>query len=301
MNPNIERLIEIAESQVGYLEKSKEAYKADPSVLDSFKDGAGSDNYTKYARDLWDVKYFNSSKQGTAWCSTFVSWCFVQAFGKEKALKLQCQPSKGNCGAGCEWVKKYYKGRGRWVTIPSVGSQIVFDSEQGVGQHTGIVVEVGENNITTIEGNTSGGVHTRSYSKTNPKISGYGLPDWSILGDAGDDPGEGEQPMPKMGKIVLPSGATGTTVNVRNAPNGSLVDRLKVGTEVEILQDKGEWMKVHADYVTGWVMSNFVEYDGQDDSVVSPDIDNEVYLRIEAQLKDICESVEVIRDIIGRG
>ena len=48
-----DKLIEIAKGEVGYLEKSKEAVEADPSVLYDFKEGAGSDNYTKYAVEQW--------------------------------------------------------------------------------------------------------------------------------------------------------------------------------------------------------------------------------------------------------
>lgn len=83
----IDSLIATAIGEEGYLEKSKAAYDRDPCVLDSKTDGAGNDNYTKYARDLWKQKYFNSSKQGVAWCSVFVSWCFFKTFGKQEALR----------------------------------------------------------------------------------------------------------------------------------------------------------------------------------------------------------------------
>ena len=60
--------------------------------------------------------------------------------------------------------------------------------------HTGIVVEITSTRVKTIEGNTSGasgvvenggGVCRKSYSCTDSKILGYGLPSWSKLGKSG--------------------------------------------------------------------------------------------------------------------
>ena len=48
----LEKVLEIALDEVGYLEKKTNAQ------LDSKKANAGSNNYTKYARDLDNVKYF---------------------------------------------------------------------------------------------------------------------------------------------------------------------------------------------------------------------------------------------------
>ena len=57
-----DKLIEIAKSEIGYLEKSKEAVEADPDVLYDFTKGAGSDNYTKYAVEQWQERYFNGKR-----------------------------------------------------------------------------------------------------------------------------------------------------------------------------------------------------------------------------------------------
>ena len=42
-----DKVLSIAAAEVGYLEKSKAAYTADPNVLYDKTAGAGSDNYTK--------------------------------------------------------------------------------------------------------------------------------------------------------------------------------------------------------------------------------------------------------------
>ena len=72
----VEKIIEIAKAEVGYLEKKTK------SSLESKTDNAGSNNFTKYARDIYP------SLQGQAWCDMFVDWCFVQAFGLVKAKQL---------------------------------------------------------------------------------------------------------------------------------------------------------------------------------------------------------------------
>ena len=74
---SIKKLIEIAQNEIGYLEKKSK------SNLDDKKINAGNYNYTKYARDLDGLKnFYNGSKQGYAWCDIFVDWCFVNTFVK---------------------------------------------------------------------------------------------------------------------------------------------------------------------------------------------------------------------------
>ena len=89
---SIDKLLNAAKNEIGYLEKRSN------SQLDSKTANAGSSNYTKYARDLYP------SLQGQPWCDMFVDWCFVQAYGKEAALELTCQPTNraSNYGAGCK-------------------------------------------------------------------------------------------------------------------------------------------------------------------------------------------------------
>jgi len=67
----IEKILKIANEEVGYLEKSKKAYEENPSVLDNKTEGAGADNYTKYMRDMDSLNVYNGKKQGYAWCNRF--------------------------------------------------------------------------------------------------------------------------------------------------------------------------------------------------------------------------------------
>lgn len=109
------KVIEIALNEVGYLEKKSN------SQLDDKTANAGSNNYTKYARDLDNIAgFYNGKKNGYAWCDVFVDWCFVKAFGVEVAKKLLCQPDK-SAGAGCTQSANYYRNKGQFYTSPKVG------------------------------------------------------------------------------------------------------------------------------------------------------------------------------------
>lgn len=171
-------VIKIALAEEGYLEK------ASNSQLDSKTANAGSKNYTKYARDLDNIPgFYNGKKNGYAWCDVFVDWCFVQAFGVDKAKELLLQPNK-SLGAGCKYSMNYYISKGQFCDTPEIGDQIFFVSGTTI-THTGLVYNVDKSYVYTIEGNTSsasgvvangGSVRKKKYSLSYSKIAGYGRP-----------------------------------------------------------------------------------------------------------------------------
>lgn len=169
-----EKLIEKAQAEVGYLEKKSN------SQLDSKTGNAGSNNYTKYAADLYP------SLQGQPWCDMFVDWCFVQAFGKVVAQQL----IGGGFSAYTPTSAQYYKNKGRYYkSDPLPGDQIFFQNGVRI-YHTGIVYKVTSTKVYTIEGNTNSGsevianggaVCLKEYALSNSVIDGYGRPDWSLV------------------------------------------------------------------------------------------------------------------------
>ena len=52
---------------------------------------------------------------------------------------------------------------------------------------------------------------------------------------------------------------TGRTVNLRKTKGGKLIERIPIGTEVEILDYGAEWCRVKAGRYTGWMMAEFLE------------------------------------------
>lgn len=172
------KLVDVALNEIGYLEK------ASNKNLDSKTANAGSNNWTKYARDLDGIKgFYNGKKNGYSWCDVFVDWCFVKAFGEAKGRELLCQPTK-SLGAGCGYSMNYYKKKGQFYTKPAIGDQIFFKKGSTI-THTGIVYDVDKSYVYTVEGNTSGasgvvanggGVCAKKYALNYANIAGYGRP-----------------------------------------------------------------------------------------------------------------------------
>ena len=131
----VRKLIHIAEAEAGYLEKQSN------SCLDDKTANTGNGNYTKYWRDI------KPEYQGQPWCAAFVSWCFMRAFGLEKAKKLLRQ-----------WPYVYCPDLGNLFDkqdTPRPGDIVIF-FRNGVFVHTGIVEEAEGEYFETVEGNTPG-------------------------------------------------------------------------------------------------------------------------------------------------
>lgn len=208
-------IVAIALAEVGYREK------ATNSVLDDKTANSGSNNWTKYARDLAAAGYYNGNKNGYAWCDVFVDWCFFKAYGAVKGQRIQCQ--SGPLGAGCIYSAQYYQQKGRYDRKPKVGDQVFFQTGGQIG-HTGIVVEVTDTTITTVEGNSSDQVKKNTYSRSNGYIAGYGHPLYSDTPAAATEkpepvavPAPEQDPTPTATTCIislpqLKNGATGSAV-----------------------------------------------------------------------------------------
>ncbi|MCM1285836.1 MAG: CHAP domain-containing protein [Acetobacter sp.] len=155
------KIVEIASDEVGY---------------------TGSSSYSKYGE--W------YGYQG-GWCTTFVLWCYNKA-GSSYDVKLYGNiiPSGGNCNSMISWFSnkgRYHKASSGYT--PKSGDLVFFDwSGNGSSQHVGIVDYVSGSTVHTIEGNCSGKVKAREYTKKGSKpynnisaIMGYGEPDFSSV------------------------------------------------------------------------------------------------------------------------
>lgn len=104
--------------------------------------------------------------------------------------------------------------------------------------------------------------------------------------------------------VVLPTGASGSTVNMRSRPSTKavLIDRVPVGTIVEIVSDRGEWCQIRYNGLTGWMMANYLEYSGQEgESGGDAADDEETAAKIEMALNEIEMQVDFIRSALERG
>ena len=184
------KVITLAKSQIGYYGKKTNR------DLDDFTANK-SGKFTKYAKDF-DTKYpnfYNGRKNGFDWCDVFVDWLFVTAFGEEEGRQMIVQPKK-SCGAGCGYSAGYYKSAKRFFSVPKIGDQIFFGRETSY-THTGIVIDVDDVYVYTIEGNIGSPCHVgeKKYLLTDQKIKGYGRPDYD------------EEPVEDMMLIPVKSGA----------------------------------------------------------------------------------------------
>lgn len=159
----IQMVVDLAISQIGYKET-----------------GTNINKYAAYI-DKNYPNFYNGKKQGAEWCDVFVDYLFLYNFGETNAMKMLYQPKK-SCGAGCKFSAEYYKAKKAFKSTPAVGDQIFFYVKGSIG-HTGIVVAVSGDTITTVEGNKSNSVKECTYKKGDSNIAGYGRPKWSVIPD----------------------------------------------------------------------------------------------------------------------
>lgn len=147
-----DKVIEIALNEVGYLEKSKSAYIKNPNVIYEKTIGAGSDNYTKYGKEMHDI-YPSIMDFPAYWCDTFVDWCFYKAYGVATAKSLLCGDFNDYTVASCLMYQK----KNALFDYPFIGDQVFFtrNGKPSGCYHTGLVYKVDKEYFYAIEGNTS--------------------------------------------------------------------------------------------------------------------------------------------------
>ena len=249
-----DKVIDIALNEVGYIEK------ASNNNLDDKTANQGSGNYTKYARDLDNISFYNGPKNGYAWCDVFVDWCFVQAFGKERALELLCQPNKST-GAGCGFSMNFYKAHNQFHTSPKAGDQIFFTDGTSI-YHTGLVYKVDSSKVYTVEGNTSdvsyvdgngGKVCKKSYPLNASYIAGYGRPKYDTT--AVDIPIE-EENRDKVINTVKVTADAGLNCREKATTDSNIIKAYTKGTSLKIYEIKGKWGRTD----DGWVCLDYTNY-----------------------------------------
>ena len=212
-------ILSLAEKEKGYFEKRS------LSDLDDKTANSGSGNFTKYARDLDAIPdLLNGKKQGFSWCAVFVLWLFVKLWGAAQAMKMLFLPVK-SLAASCTYWMNYYKSAGRFFKDPKPGDQVFFGTGKSA-EHTGIVKEIKNGRVFTIEGNTSsqsgvvsngGGVFEKSYPLTHSRILGYGRPlydDETVTVDPEPEEDGDSQQLPDftVGIQILRKGDAGNAV-----------------------------------------------------------------------------------------
>lgn len=242
-----DKVVSIALSQVGYKE----------SPLGS--------NQTKYAKELDAVKFYNYPKYTAkaAWCDIFVDWCVWVAAGRDKAraLKALYEPTKDNCGAGCKFSAQYFRSHNAWSKTAKVGAQIFF-GKLGAETHTGVVVAVGVNTITTVEGNKSNMVKKCSYSKNDPKIVGYGLIKYDNQPQPQPTPTPTPTPTPQPSyKTYKVQTNSGVDLRIRKEPSvkSKQIGSIPNGKTCKVYSIKNGWANVEYNKIKGYSSSKYLK------------------------------------------
>lgn len=171
----VDRVTNIQLAEIKYLEKKD----GNLNYLYTKDKNIGDANYTKYGYEMHKLQPSNMDYPA-AWCMTFQSWAFVQAFGLSEAKRMLC----GDIEDYCPFAARRFRNAGRWFATPAVGD-LVFFGTPGNESHVGRVYQISGGMIRTIEGNTSlasgvetngGGVWSKSYPLNEKRIVGYGRP-----------------------------------------------------------------------------------------------------------------------------
>lgn len=105
------------------------------------------------------------------WCACFVSWCADQC----SYIDAGVIPKFSLCSDGVEW----FQARGQFMDssyTPATGDLIFFEWEtDGSIDHVGIVINVEDGYVNTIEGNSSNKVQRGRYAAEDSSIYGYGI------------------------------------------------------------------------------------------------------------------------------
>ncbi len=80
-----------------------------------------------------------------------------------------------------------------------------------------------------------------------------------------------EKAMPTDVRYATVTAPSGSTVNLRVRANAgaALVERVPVGSRIEVLREEGDWMKVKVDGKTGYMMKAFLVNDTREEETES--------------------------------
>ena len=246
---SVKPIINWAENERNYIEKDS------LTDLDDKTKNAGDGNYTKYSQEVDALGVFSTQVQGQPWCATWVTDGFINTYGVDKGLDMLCQPNKNSNAACCGDAAEYYQKADRWYTSPQVGDQVFFKTTKYQYAHTGIVTEVTDTEVTTIEGNTSsekgvvsngGAVTKKHYPVGYSGFKGFGRPKY-----------EAKQEEPDFEPYVVR--LTAIALNVRTGPGTQYPVAMVIrgGGAFTIVAEENGFGKLKSG--AGWIMLQYTE------------------------------------------
>ena len=249
------KVIDYALSQIGTAE--------DPLGSNCQKYGAELDKIPWYLYKE-DGKVWIHQVDGNDWCTQLVDASFINAYGINVARKILFRPEYNNYGAVVKHAFNYFKSAGRGYKkeeySPQPGDVIYFQNSEGLS-HTGIVVEVTDSKVTTVEGNSGKNnwyVVKSTYSKTYYKIYGYGHPDYDE-----EPPGPDDYDGYEVGcrYMVICKDTLNVRTKAEVSDSATIVTELNPGTQFicdSLTRDseRNIWMRIH-EPASGWIAAKY--------------------------------------------
>lgn len=183
-----------------------------------------------------------------------------------------------------------YKARRPGETGYSLPERYAADPDRSDYYHVGVVRSVSPLRI--IHCTSPGGVTTDT--KLGKWAYRGGL---SLIGEA-DDEGKGETGM----ETATVTAESGSTVNLRKTPGGDLVDRVPVGSVVQVVSylPGAQWAQVAYSGKAGWMDVAFLRMEAGTEATDSAADDGEmVTLRVPRTAAE--QLMSVLSDALGRG
>ena len=238
------KVIKVAKSENGYLEKRSNAY------LNNKTKNAGDKNYTKYG--AW------YGLNPAYWCAEYISWIFNEAYG-------DCKLIYGK-SASCEHIRQAFIKHGRYGSTPKVGALVFFKGSRHAGaNHIAIVTAVGNGYFYTMEGNTSsdagvvdngGSVNNKCYKIGYSKVLGFGYPTY-------DAEPKAATAKPKQVTSANSAKVIASALNVRKQPSvlagKCTFSPLKKGAVVKIVTAQKGWYLIEYKGKRGYVSSKYIK------------------------------------------
>lgn len=115
-NEAIKKIVDLAESEVGYEEPNHDNYNKYAAYIDS-----------NYPPQEW----YNGRKNGGDWCTIFVDYCFLYALGYSAAYKILNRSSKyGKLAAVVHYMYQCLEEKGRVGKEPHVGDIVFYHNNK---------------------------------------------------------------------------------------------------------------------------------------------------------------------------
>ncbi len=233
--------LSVALSQYGYHEG---ASTADLHGGNSTSKG----NFTEYGYAFGKI----SGTYSYAWCAVFVSWCLSQAGEGESA-----GGKFSSCSLWIARLRELGQYTARSAHTPKMGDLIFFRSA-GVSRasdHVGLVLDVRDGRVYTIEGNSSESVALRNYALTDTYIVGYGRPDYQTRGQSISRRTHEDQ---SAGYYVV----SYDFLNVRAASSTAATKKgqLKKGELVRVSEIKNGWGRIDYDGGVAYISLDYADF-----------------------------------------